>query len=55
MRNLTTAELKQWKKDLFDLCERLKGKTDSVSNAMRITACQQIEQILSELIRRNAL
>lgn len=52
MRTLTTEELTKWKNDLFDLCERLKGKTDSVSNAMRITACQQIEEIQSELIRR---
>lgn len=55
MLRLTTAELKQWKSDLFALCESLEGKTDSASNAMRITACAQIEQIMYELIRRNEL
>ena len=55
MLRLTTAELKQWKSDLFALCESLKNKNDGMSNAMRITACAQIEQIMYELIRRNEL
>lgn len=55
MNTLTIEELKQWKADLFELCEKLKGKTDAISNAMRIVSCENISQIQSELIRRNAL
>lgn len=54
MYTLTNEELKQWKDDMFKLCEQLEGKTDNLSNAMRITACETISQILSELIRRDA-
>lgn len=55
MRDLTTEELNQWYADMKALCESLKGKTDSISNAIRITACETMSQIITERIRRNSL
>ena len=53
MRGLTTDQLKKWYNDMKEQCEQLKGKTDAVSNAIRILNCEQMSQIMSELIRRN--
>lgn len=53
MRTLSTDKLKQWFNDMKAQCEQLKGKTDNISNAIRMVNCEQMSQIMSELIRRN--
>jgi hypothetical protein len=54
MRYLTLRKLYDWRRDSLKLLKTLEGKTDSVSNAMRITTIHTVEQITLELRRRNA-